>query len=191
MGIFQGLIDMFKKLFSKKSTPHYDSTNIRVHDLDVGFVFDYDLSTWEVQSIYEYDWGDNYFTREYKISNGADTLFLSLEEDDELILCITKKIKVRAIGEEVQEVLMNTQKPPSKFTFENKQYFLEEEAPGYFHDISKGDEAWEEFISWEFEDNAGEYLITIEQWGEKEFEASAGKYIKEFELSNILPASQD
>lgn len=180
-----GLFDRF----SKKKQPHYDSTDIRVQDLDVGFIFEYDLSTWEVKAMYEYDWGDNFFTREFKINNGSDTLYLSMEEDDELILSVSKKVKVRALGQEVFDNLMSFEKPRNKFEFEEREYFLEKEAPGYFHEIKSDDneEDWVEFISWDFEDNSGDYLVTIEQWGEKEFEAAAGKYIKEFEISNILP----
>lgn len=175
--------------FLKKKTSHYDSTNIRVHDLDVGFVFDYDLSTWEVLALYEYDWGGNYFTREFKVSNGDKTLYLSLAEDDELILCISSKIKLRQLGEDIQDSLLTHQKAPNKISFEGKNYLFEKEAPGYFHDISKGDEAWEEFISFDYEDDSGNYSISIEQWGEKEFEASTGVYINEFDISNILPAT--
>lgn len=180
---------LFDKLFQKKES-HYDSTNIRVHDLDVGFVFDYDLSTWEVQGIYEYDWGNNYFTREFKINNGSDTRYLSLEEDDELCLSVSKKIKVRVLGEHVMDDLMNREKPPGKIHYEGTEYFLEKEAPGYFHDIAKGKDDWEEFISWNFEDDAEKQIITIEQWGEKDFEASIGKNIDEFEISNILPGEK-
>jgi hypothetical protein len=181
-----GLLDRF---FKKKQT-HYDSTNIRVHDIDVGFVFDYDLTTWEVVSIYEYDWGNNYFTREFKINNGSESLFLSIEEDDELSLSISKKISVRKLGDSVFDFLMSHQKPPKSISYNGREYFLTKEAPGYYHDISKGDDAWEEFISWDFEDDSEDFLITIEQWGEKEFEASAGKYIDEFEISNILPGEK-
>ncbi len=180
-----GLFDRFKK----DKGPHYDSTNITVHDLDVGFIFEYDLSTWEVKSIYEYDWGDNFFTREFKIDNGSKTLFLSLEEDDELILSVNDKIKVRALGKDMQEKLMSAQKPPSEIEFDGRTYYLEEEAPGYFHDINGNPENWVEFNSWNYEDESEEYIVTIEQWGEKEFEASKGKYIKEFEITNILPVA--
>jgi hypothetical protein len=178
-----GLFDRFKK---KES--HYDSTNIRVHDLDVGFIFDYDLSTWEVKALYEYDWGDNFFTREYKIFNGSETIFLSIEEDDELLISVSNKMKVRQLGESLFDNLMAYQKVPPKITFEGREYFLEKESPGYFRDVASGDDNWTEFISWDYEDKEGEYLICIEQWGEKEFEASNGKYIDEFEISNILPA---
>jgi hypothetical protein len=178
-----GLFDRF----TKKKQPHYDITNITVHDLDVGFVFEYDLSTWEVKALYEYDWGDNYFTREFKINNGNKTLYLSIEEDDELIISVSEKIKARALGDRVFDSLMSSQKPPDKFIYDNREYCLEKEAPGYFHDVHSNPDDWSEFIAWDYEDSSEEYNITIEQWGEKEFEASAGKYIKEFEISNILP----
>ncbi|MCW3787522.1 DUF4178 domain-containing protein [Plebeiibacterium sediminum] len=179
-----GIFDIFKN-----KEPHYDSTNIQVKDLDVGFVFEYDLSTWEVQAIYEYDWGDNYFTREFKISDGSKTRFLSIEEDDELELSITKKIKIRVLDENLTEILHEQQKPPKKISYEGVTYYMENEAPGYFHDIAKGD-TWEEFRSWDFEDEEGVNILCIEQWDEKEFEASIGKTIKEFEISNILPSSK-
>ncbi|MCW3805006.1 DUF4178 domain-containing protein [Plebeiibacterium marinum] len=178
-----GIFDIFKK-----REPHYDSTNIQVKDLDVGFVFDYDLATWEVKAIYEYDWGDNYFTREFKITDGKTNQFLSLAEDDELELSISQKVKVRALDDSLTETLHHQQKPPKKITYKGIAYYLENEAPGYFHDIAKG-ETWEEFRSWDFEDEDGVNILCIEQWDEKEFEASVGKKIKEFEISNILPSS--
>ncbi|MBI9057734.1 DUF4178 domain-containing protein [Labilibaculum sp. DW002] len=176
-----GLADFFKR-----KQPKYDSTNIRVTDLDVGFVFEYDLESWEVQASYEYDWGDNYFSKEYKINNGTRTLYLAVEDDDEISLSISDKIKVRELGENVLNDLMNLQKAPTTLIYKDTKYFFEKESPGYFNDTARGEE-WVEFISWDFEDESGENIITIEQWDEKEFEASAGKAIKEFEISNILP----
>jgi hypothetical protein len=172
--------------FFKRKQPKYDSTNIRVTDLDVGFVFDYDLDSWEVQAKYEYDWGDNFFSQEYKIFNGSKTLYLSIEEDDEVYLSISSKIKVRQLGTQVHDDLMSLQKAPSSFEYEGKKYFLEKEAPGYFNDNSRSKD-WVELISWDYEDESGKFLVCIEQWDEKEFEASVGKTIQEFEISNILP----
>lgn len=179
-----GLFDKLKK----KKDPHYDSTNIRVNDLDVGYVFDYDLSTWEVKAVYDYDWGSNHFTAEYKISDGSKTLFLSVEEDDELEISISKKIKLGMLGEAVVEDVMEKQKPPTKIEYDGRIYFLEKEAPGYFNDPAKGTEEWDELIAWEYEDEPGEHILNIEQWGEREFEASAGKVINDYEITNILPA---
>jgi hypothetical protein len=172
--------------FFKRKQPKYDSTNIRVTDLDVGFVFEYDLESWEVQASYEYDWGDNYFSKEYKINNGSKTLFLSIEEDDEISLSVCDKINVRELGGNVLADLLSNQKPPTTLLYQDKKYFFEQESPGYFNDKARGED-WVEFISWDFIDESGKYIVTIEQWDEKEFEASAGKAIQEFEISTILP----
>jgi hypothetical protein len=176
-----GLADFFRR-----KQPKYDSTNIRVTNLDVGFVFEYDLETWEVQACYEYDWGDNFFTQEFKIFNGTKTLFLSVEEDDEVYLSVCEKIRIRQLGDEIQQSLLNDQKAPVSFHYQGKKYFMDKEAPGFYNEVAKGDE-WVEFISWDYEDESGEFVVSIEQWDEQEFEASAGKRIKEFEISNILP----
>ena len=109
-----------------------------------------------------------------------------LEEDDEIYLAISEKVKPRQLGIQVHDDLMNRQKPPASIEYQGRKYFMEKEAPGFYNEVAKGDE-WVEFISWDFEDEQGEYVITIEQWDEREFEASAGKRIKEFEISNILP----
>ena len=65
-----GLMDIISNLFSKKKEKAYDPLNIKVTDLKKGFVFDYDLKTWEVQEVYQYDWGNNFFSYEYKIDCG-------------------------------------------------------------------------------------------------------------------------
>ncbi|WP_430811520.1 MULTISPECIES: DUF4178 domain-containing protein [unclassified Carboxylicivirga] len=176
-----GLLDFFKK---KES--HYDSTNIRVQDLDVGFVFEYDLSTWVVEALFEYDWGDNYFTREFQVSNGSVTRFLGLEEDDGVQLSMMEKKKIRAIDTNLPEHLMEKQEPPKRISYAGVDYYLENAAAGYFHDVAKGD-VWEEFRAWDFEDEDGKHLLCIEQWDEQEFEAAVGISLQEYEISNILP----
>jgi len=182
-----GLFDFFKK--KEKNT--YDPTNITLMDLQKGFVLEYDLKTWVVQEVYEYDWGDNYFSREYKMDSGDDTFFLHVEKDDELFLTITKKIKVTMIDEDLPEYLEEHEKAPKKIHYKNKTYYLDgNENPGYFKDLSDPKKDWVEFISWDYYDENDDEYIGIEQWGEREFEASAGQVVKEFEFSNILPGNE-
>ncbi len=179
-----------KDLFKKKKEPDYDATDIRVTDIKLGFIFEYDLSTWEVVEEYEYDWGNNYFSKEFKIFNGTETKFLSLDEDDELYIAVTTKVKVRSVDEDLPEYIIEHEAPPKKITYNGTKFFQEEESPGYFRNVEDGedDDAWSEVVSWEYEDD-NDQVLTIEQWGDKEFEASFGKYIKEYEISNILPKS--
>lgn len=177
-----GLFDRFKK-----NKNEYDVTDMQVTDLDRGFVFEYDLKTWEVQEVYKYDWGDHFFSYEYKISSGSETRFLSVEDDDELFVVLSQKSNIRKIGEDLPELLAD-EKPPKKIEFDDKTFFLEEEAPGYFCNETKSKDNWVELISWTYLNEDEDEVVTLEQWGEKEFEASWGKVIKPFEISNILPA---
>ena len=71
-------------------------------------------------------------------------------------------------------------------TFKGTDYRRESESPGYYNP-SKTSNEWTEFINWQYFDGSGESVLSIEQWGENEFEASEGKIIKPFEITNILP----
>lgn len=174
-------------LFGKKKEPSVDPLNIRVTDLKKGYILDYDLSAWEVQEVYNYDWGDDFFTREYKLFNGKEVRFLHVEDDDELELQLTEKIKPTTLDPDIPDEIVKEGKPPKKIVFKGVTYRLEGENPGYFNEEGKPDQ-WVEHISWTYYDEDEKLLLNIEQWGEREFEASIGKLIREFEISNIVPA---
>jgi len=150
-----GLFDKFKK----KEQPHYDPSDIKIKDLRVGFIFDYDLKTWQITEEYEYDWGDNYFTREYKVEAADEINYLHIDYSDEVSMTLSKKLKVRALG------------------------------PGYFSDEPENDDSWVEFISWDYYDAEEKMVACVEQWGEREFEASYGVVVHDFEITNILPGT--
>ncbi|MDA3867211.1 MAG: DUF4178 domain-containing protein [Salinivirgaceae bacterium] len=178
-----GLFDLFK---SKKSD--YDVTNMKITDLKKGFVFEYDLKTWVVDEAYKYDWGDEFFSHEFKIKSDTETMFLSVEEDDALEVSVSEKIQIRKLHEDLPELLAD-ENPPKSIDFEGNTYYLDEEAPGFFCNVTNGANNWVEFIAWDYIDEKEEKIITLEQWGEKEFDASIGKIIRPAEVSNIIPAS--
>lgn len=182
-----GIFDRFKK----KQAPSYDVTDMRVGDLDKNFIFDYDLSSWMVTAVYEYDWGDEFFTKEFRVESEDDTAFLSVEIDDEISLSISKKVRLTQIGEDLPAYIIDNDEPPNKIDFQGKSYFLEEESPGFFNDWSNKEDNWVEFISWDYLDKSGEHILSIERWNERKFEASHGKVIQEFEISNICPHTQE
>ncbi|MEL7004106.1 MAG: DUF4178 domain-containing protein [Bacteroidota bacterium] len=179
-----GLFDFFKK---KEEAPRYDVTNLKVTDLDEGFIFDYDMKSWQVKEVYQYDWGKNNFSYEYKIDSGDEVLFLSLEDQGELILSLSKSIKVRVLGESIPEEIVKNQKPPDRLVYENETYYLDSDSAGYFNDMTAGNDDWEELISWEYFNKEGDKIISIVQWDERNFEASSGIMIKDFQISNIIP----
>ncbi len=180
-----GLFDKFKK----KQAPHYDPSDIRIKDLRVGFMFDYDLKTWVIEEEYEYDWGDNYFTREYKVEAVDDVAYLHIDNNDEGSMTLSRKLKVRALGEDIPEEIIDKKQPPKKIEYKGVSYYLDKESPGYFSDDPEDDDSWVEFISWDYYDTEQKLVVAVEQWGAKEFEASCGKVVNDFEITNILPGT--
>ncbi|MGK7395195.1 MAG: DUF4178 domain-containing protein [Candidatus Cyclobacteriaceae bacterium M3_2C_046] len=178
-----GIFDFFKK----KKEPDYDPSNIKITDLQKGFVLEYDLKTWVVSESYEYDWGDHFFTREYKLDSGDESIYLHVEYDDELYLSVTKKIKLLMIDEDLPDYIVEHQHPPKKITYKGTTFYFDEESPGYFRNMSSSAENWSELISWDYYDETDKHILNIEQWGDREFDAAVGNVVQEFEFSNILP----
>lgn len=184
-----GLFDFLFK--SKKKTPSYDVTNMKISDIREGFVIDYDLKSWIVKEEYEYDWGNNLFTYEYKLDSGDDTIYLTIEDDDDLSLYVMRKVKVRSIDQNLPEHIEKNQSPPSKLQYNGKTFLKDNERPGYYSNLTKKEDATE-FVAWDYYCETDEdETITIEQWGEREFEASHGHKVAEHSFSSILPGDKE
>ena len=177
-----GIFDFLKK---NKDETHYDPTNITIRDLGKEYIFEYATETWTVTSLFEYDWGDNFFTREFIIKSGAVEKFLNIEEDDGLTVTLTEKVKIRKLGDEVCDYIDKHEKPPKKISFEGVVYYLDEKSPGYCKEIDASN--WEELISYNYLDEEEEKVLCIEQFGDEAFKVSKGVVIDELAISNILP----
>jgi len=178
-----GVFDFLKK----KKEPAYDVTNLSVKDLDEGFVFDYNLKSWVVKEVYQYDWGKNVFSKEYKIDAGDETAFLSVSDEGELYLTLTNPIKIQLLGDGLREQIRKNEAAPDKLNYEGVTYYLDEDSAGYFNDITAKNPDWEELVSYEYLNEDETLVLGISQWDERNFDAYAGKVIKPYEISNITP----
>ena len=172
----------------KEQLPEYDPSNITLLDLRMGFVLDYQGTSWEVVAEYEYDWGDNYFTYEYKLKSSNDAIFLGIEEDDELVCTVSRKIKFSSLDQDIEEHIREHEIPPKKIKYEGVKYKRETEKPGYFRDVMTTDhEDAEHFIAWEYYDQSERKVLGIEQWNENSFECWVGVLEEPYLFTNILP----
>lgn len=178
-----GLFDFIKK----KKEPDYDITNLKITDLNEGFVIDYDLKSWVVKEVYEYDWGKNNFTREYLLDAGDEVVYLSVAEEGQLHLTVTKPIKIQKLGDGLRDKIRRTESAPDQLEYDGITYYLDEDSAGHFHDITKGTDDWEELISYDYLNEEETHCLSITQWDERNFEASAGIVIKEHQISSIMP----
>lgn len=184
------MLKWLRNLFgSKKEKPDerltYDPTNVQVTDLRKGAFLDYDLKTWEVKAQYEYDWGDRYFTFEFLLATVEDKMFLHYEEDDgELECTLTEKIRVSSIDADIPEEIRRNGVPPKEITYKGITFYRDEEGVARFRDVDT--RTWEKVVSWSYYDEAEKHVLSIEQWGETEFEAAFGLVVDESEFSNII-----
>lgn len=178
------MFNIFKK---KKEEPEYDITNLSVKDLNFGFIFDYDMKSWVVKEVYEYDWGDNNFTKEYKVDSGDEVAFLEIEDDGDLSIVLSKSIKVRKIEEDVVDKITSKGRGPKKLHYKDEKYFLDSDSAGYFRDCRKETKDWEELITWDYYNEDESHVVSLTQWDERTIEASAGLVLKSYQISNIIP----
>lgn len=177
----------FKKKKNESEQPQFDPTDLKITDLRKGFVLDLEGKSWEVTKEYEYDWGDDFFTLEFQIRSADSVAYLHVEEDDEIEITVMKEISIDSIDRGLADEITENEKPRRTIEFSGRTFFRKGESAGNFRDISGNN--WEPFISWDYRDETGRYLLTLEQWGEDDFEASIGRVFDESEISNIFPGN--
>ncbi len=181
-----GLFDMFK---DKKEDDGFDPLqDLELAKLKVGYYLDYDLKTWEVTAYNRYDFGDGYYKDEWELSTGSEKFYLERMEDDDVEWTLSKKMPIGKIEGNITRHIIENDDPPSQITVNGKSYYLDESGPAYMLPNGKGPRR--EMVFWDFIDDDDESFVTIEQWGEKEFEAAEGFYVEEYEFSNILPGGE-
>ena len=180
-----GFFDRFKQ----KPEDDFDPTNdLRLEKMQPGWLVDFDMKTWEVKGYRKYDYTEGYITQEWELLSGRERIFLERSQDDEVEWTVSKKIPLGMIEGDIREHIIEHDDPPEQITVKGKTYYLDESGPGYMYENGEGPA--KEFVYWDFIDDEDEHFLTIEQWGEREFEASEGYYVEEYQFSNILPAAE-
>lgn len=178
-----GLFDFLKP---KPAMPKLDPLRDLVLDkLRVGFVLDYEGQSWEVTAFNLYDMGRRGKVEEWALTSAGETLFLERFEDDEVVWSLFRKIQLREIQGNVRQQILENEDPPDTLVYKGDQYHMNDSQQGYF--LPNGEGPGEEFISWNYLDESGLKILSVEQWDEDEFDAVAGLFVKPYQFSNILP----
>lgn len=168
-----------------------DPTNYRINKMRKGGFVDYDLKTWEVKEVYEYDWGNNFFADEFLLTTGNESIYLYVEEDGDYDCSISWKINLNEIinasdiDTDLVDYILDKETPPRKIHYKNETYFKEGgESMGYFRSVNEKE--WSEFVSWIFYNQEKTKFINITQWGEEDFDAVQGKPVRDIEFSSFI-----
>ena len=176
----------WKDLFKKKAPPAPDPLHgLTLDTLKSGYILDYDMRTWEVTAYNTYEWGEGDVSKEWQLVSSDDIIYLEREMDDEVSWSVNRTIDFKQLGPEIRSYILKHDDPPDEIQYDGVTYYMEESAGGHFRKDGVGPQ--EELIRWSYMDEAEERYLTIEQWGEDEFEASTGIPAEEYQFSNILP----
>lgn len=177
---------LFKKGKEKGPDPIRDLT---LPKMKVGWFVDYDLQTWEVTGCHHYDWGEGDLTYEWQLKSVDDLLYLEMESDDEVSWSVSRKIPIGSVEAGLADHIITHGDPPEEVSYKGETYYLDESGSGHFHKTGQpgGPEEGKPLLKWDYTNESEDKFLSIEQWGEKAFEASAGIPVEEYQFTDILP----
>lgn len=179
------MFDWLANLFGKKKQEEEIKINRTVHDLQVGYILDYNLESWEVLASYTYKY-KGHVAKEYKIRSGSETQFLNVSDSNSLLLSVSKEANINNVHPSLRASILNEQ-PLARIEWQGEVYTLKEAAKGQFTDDKLQD--WAAFSSWEYVNAENSKFIYVSRWEDGSVECFVGNYVKEHQVSNILAST--
>ncbi len=180
-------MSFWKNLFGKKEEkPSLDPlADLVLEKLKPGYLLDYDLRTWQVVAQHYHDMGDGYRREEWELRSDEEIYFLNREEDEGVYWHLTRQVPVDAVDRNLRNYIREHNDPPETLDYEGVHFRMCSYGGAKFYRNGEGPP--QPFLYWDYEDEKREKILTIEQWGDIEFEAYFGQYVEEYQFTNILP----
>ena len=183
-------MSFLKKLFGGKTEePSLDPfRDLVLEKMKPGYLVDYDGRTWQVTARHTYDMGDGITTEEWELRADGDIRFLCREEADGTYWTFTRKVPLGLIDEGLRKHIERHGDPPESIEFQGARFFMDSYGGAKFH--RNLEPQAQPFLYWEYRDEDGKEILTIEQWGDIQFEACVGPLVEEYQFINILPGTR-
>ncbi len=178
------LRDFFKKKEDKTPDP---ISGLTLANMKSGYFVDYDMETWRVVSLGKYNWGSGDITWEWQLESHDDTIFLERESDDIDYWTVSKKLSFQKLDPGIKKRFIESDDPPETIVFDKQKYYLSETGGALYYKDNAN--SGREMFKWDYADDTEQFWLTIEQWGERDYELSQGKKVEEYQFSNILPSA--
>lgn len=183
---------MFKriaKLF-KSETGKGTGKDLTLNDLDIGYIVEYELRSWEITEVAHYDWGDGFKGKEFKIFDGKDSIYLYVDPAfEELSVSYQVNINDGDLLASKKSIIASDEALNS-LNYEDKKWVIDEEALARYK--IDGNKEWADLMCWTYVDQNNEKdFVALNRWGEKKVEAYKGNLIEPFEISSILPREKE
>ena len=100
-------------------------------------------------------------------------------------MSLCRKLPLSELEGDIAGEIVRNEDPPEVVVFQGKKFTFEEDNVGEFFRGGSGEAL--SFVAWDYEDEAEEQFLTIEQWGETKFDMQVGFKVEEYQFTNILP----
>jgi len=183
-----------KKWFGKSDDDGAVYEELTLERMEVGYLVDYDLITWEVVGRNSYDY-DGFATREWELKNGNEVRFLELAVDEgHQEWTLTAVVSLGDIGGDVLASFDQEDEPPETLTMGECTYSgVESDAGVQRREQGSGDPSADatgarerEFVSWSYESD-DDRLLYLVRWGERDVSAYEGQRVEAYQFTDILP----
>ena len=135
-----------------------------------------------VQARHEYE-EDGFIWHELECESGAEKFWIEIENDDELSVSLTvRKLKLGDVGlspDQVQEIEKSDE---GTITFEGRSFEYDDCGKAYFYRNSNRSSR-ETLRYWDFESEDELHFLTVESWGEKNYEVYYSEQLRPSQIS--------
>lgn len=176
-------MSFFKNLFSPKDKPKEEpKIDYEVAELKIGFILDYDFTSWIVDDSTTYNWADGSKELEFTISSGNKKRYLNSDLKS-TNLSMYWDAKIDEVWSAARSKIQNeTVDMNDEFHFDNRRFLF------FGNGEAEVVNSVESFgmKNWLFECDKQEYLVSFNKYEDNSIEVYVGKRLKKHEVSNIL-----
>lgn len=165
-------------------------SNLKVEHLKAGYLFDYQMKTWEVKCEYQYDWHDGSTEREFVVVQEHQYQFLNVWSQYSMWnVRLSEEINLYAIEENLDQKIAHQDKPPSVLRYGDLKFYRNQANEGLVFDKSLSDPNVKPYslIVWNYYDQSRSKVLRIEQRGHGNFTAKLGFMVDTHHFTEILP----
>ena len=179
-----GFLDRFRRSKPKVEEPEFDPiADLVLERLKVGYLLDYDLRTWKVTDHTRYRFNDGGQAEEWELTAERDKIYLERSTGDGESWALSNTLPIGKLGN-VRSHILENEDPPDQIEYDGVTYYLEGSLGGQ---MISADGTEHDLIVWELVDDTEERFLAIQQWSETEVTAAVGRFVEDYQFTNILP----
>ncbi|GAA4847249.1 TM2 domain-containing protein [Algivirga pacifica] len=164
----------------------FDPTDLRLENLEKGFMIDFETETWEVLEKQQMDWQNDESHFFYHLIHGSQERYLYLHRGRYFTKhYLMKSVNKFILHENLEALVAGHKRPPNILEYEGASYYKEAHHYGFGFDHNHPSGIKED--SWIYYDEQQQNVLLIVLKGKSEVKTYAGKIKDAEEFIDILP----